>query len=376
MSLTREDPRLAEAKALPMRDVVDRLGIAGLRPAGQEIVGPCPNCGGTDRFGVNLRSHMFLCRRCGIKGGDTVALVMAVQGLDFLPALSWLCGERQNIDPAELERRRDRAKQAEREREAEAARFRDWARRDARAIWSRATPQIRAHPVLVGYLEMRGLGHFPQGLPDSIRFLPDHPYVRKIGTELVTLHRGPCMIARIDGPGEDCVAVHQTWLNSHGGGKAAIIHEGQDYPAKMVRGAKRGGVIRLSPPDHRGAVLVMGEGIETTLTAMQARAVPGAIYWAGVDLGNISGRMARVEGVKWSGLPDMADRDAFVPPAWVRRLILIQDGDSHPKMTRAKLESGARRAMALRPGLKAQIVHPGAGVDLNDLVKPKPEGDA
>jgi len=372
MSVTRDDPRLAEAKAMPIREVVDRLGIDGLRPAGAELVGPCPLCGGTDRFGVNLRSHRFLCRRCGIAGGDTVALVMAVEGLGFRAALDWLCGPAREIDPAERARRDALARKAEEERAAEAQRYRDLAMRDARTIWARAVrddgDRLRA------YFAARGLSGLDPARLDAIRVLPDHPYVRKIGGQLVTLHRGPCMVARIDGPGADCVAVHQTWLAADGRGKARIRHGGKDYPAKMVRGAKRGGVIRLSDPCPGWAVLVMGEGIETTLTAMLARVFPDASYWAGVDLGNISGRMARVEGVKWSGLPDMDDAEAFVPPPWVRRLVLIEDGDSHPAMTRAKLLSGARRAMRLRPGLKAQIVRAGDGVDLNDLVTPDPEG--
>jgi aconitate hydratase len=45
-------------------------------------------------------------------------------------------------------------------------------------------------------------------------------------------------------------------------------------------------------------------------------------------------------------------------------VIYVQDGDSDPKLTRAKLVAGLRRAMLLRPGLRAQIVHAGAGVDL------------
>ena len=61
---------------------------------------------------------------------------------------------------------------------------------------------------------------------------------------------------------------------------------------------------------------------------------------------------------------------SFVPPAWVRRLIFVEDGDSSPRMTRAKMLSGLRRAMAHRPGLKAQIVRAGEGIDLNDLVRP------
>jgi hypothetical protein len=140
----------------------------------------------------------------------------------------------------------------------------------------------------------------------------------------------------------------------------------------MVRGSKKGGAIRLHTPLDSDT-LIMGEGIETTLTALAASPVEGAAYWAGVDLGNMSGRMRKVQGSRHSGVPDMADADAFVPPPWVRRLIFIQDGDSDPKATRAKLESGLRRAMARVVGLKGQIVHAGAGVDLNDVLNAPPD---
>ena len=36
-----------------------------LKKQGSELVGPCPNCGGTDRFHVRLRDGLFGCRQCG-----------------------------------------------------------------------------------------------------------------------------------------------------------------------------------------------------------------------------------------------------------------------------------------------------------------------
>ena len=60
------------------------------------------------------------------------------------------------------------------------------------------------------------------------------------------------------------------------------------------------------------------------------------------------------QGLKFAGVPDMGDTDAFVPPQGTERLIFIQVGDSDPKLTRAKLLAGLRRAMILRPGLRAQ----------------------
>lgn len=365
-----DDPRLAEAKAMPMSAVVDRLGIAGLKPVSGELVGPCPMCGGRDRFAIKLSTGQFLCRKCDLSGGDAVALVMGVMGFEFRAALAWLCGDAPaQTDTAEIERRRAKAMAAQVEQDAISARKRAQARADAQSIWMRAKGQ----PIdaVVAYLRQRSI--VLPACPGALRFLPDHPYVKMIGGQLVTAHRGPCMVAAIQSADGTFGAVHQTWLDPTAPKGKAVIRHGDDVlPAKLVRGSKKGGAIRLAtPPD--ATVLVMGEGIETTASAMAAGAVPGAAYWAGVDLGNMAGRQLRLRASagahgRLSGWPDLDDGDAFVPPPWVRHLIFIQDGDSDYAVTRAKCLSGLRRAMALRPGLRAQIVFSGHGYDLNDLL--------
>ena len=179
------------------------------------------------------------------------------------------------------------------------------------------------------------------------------------------------MLAAIQGADNRFCAVHRTWLDlDQPKGKAVITDPvtGEVMQAKKVLGAKKGGAIRLFQGDNLRAVLVMGEGIETTLSACVAGAVAGASYWAGVDLGNMAGQRQLGKGQRFDGIPDLGDAEAFVPPPWVERLIYVQDGDSDPKLTRAKLVAGLRRAMLLRPGLRAQIVHAGAGVDLNDVL--------
>jgi len=373
----REDPRLAEAKVMPVQEVVDRLGIVGLTRTSGELVGPCPCCGSAghnpksgppDRFGINLRSSKFQCRKCGIKGGDQVALVQEVLGKDFKPALDWLRGEAPaSIDPEELARRKARAEAKQREQDEASAKYRERAIESARIIWKKARPGHLG--VVRAYLLARGIpaDRLPV-IPEALRFIVDHPYVKKVGREYVTFHRGPCMIAGILSPGGDLVAVHQTWVDREPPhGKARISFQGKEQPAKLVRGSKKGGAICLHTP--KGAdTLVMGEGIETTLSAMVAQPFPNAAYWAGVDLGNMAGRALRGPGLKYAGKPDMTDREAFVPPAWVKRLVFIMDGDSEPRATRHKLECGLRRAMAVRPGLEGKIVSAGQGVDLNDVL--------
>lgn len=357
------DLRLEEAKNAAIEEIAARLGISGLKRMGLELVGPCPVCGGRDRFSIAPKRGVWNCRICA-RGGSVLDLVAHVENIDLAAAITWILGDAgSQIPPEELECRRRLAAAAKAKREAEAERYRRAAVREARGIWGQALP-AQGSPV-EGYFAARGLA---LAIPASIRFLPDHPYRKRIGGKVELLHRGPCMIAAVQGPDRRVQAVHQTWLDlSRPKGKAEILDpEGVPLPAKMVRGSKKGAAIRLSPWTPSG-VLVMGEGIETTLTAAVVNAVEGATYWAAVDLGNMSGRMLSMPGSRWSGQPDLEDRTAWLPPPETRRLVLIQDGDSNPEQTRARLEACMRRARAAVPGLRCQIVHPGAGKDLNDL---------
>ena len=363
----RDDPRLTEAQAIPIGDIVHRLDLGGLHRVGSELVGPCPVCGGRDRFGVNVQRGVFNCRRCEV-GGDGIKLVEFVLGADFKAALAWLVGERDlALDPAEAERRRRQAEARKRRQDEYARRKREGARAEARRIWQEARPATGT--LVHDYLERRGITRvlLPQ-LPVSVRFHPALPYMVADGKVWRELHRGPAMVAAIQAPDKKLIGVHRTWIDlARPKGKTVLEYNGEVMPAKKVHGSKKGGAIRLHTPPG-ATMMVMGEGIETTLTAMVADAYPNAAYWCGVDLGNMAGRRKLGRGLKYAGLPDMSDEEAWVPPPWVKRLIFIQDGDSDPRLTRAKLESGLRRAMALRPGLRGQIVHAGEGRDLNDVL--------
>lgn len=390
-----DDPRLPEAKAKPVDDVVGMLKLFGLRksPDQKEWSGPCPRCGDAghdpksgppNRFNINRETGAFFCRKCDIRGGDVVKLVQEAEGLTFPAALSFLVGDLPETETPEQKAAREKRAAAARARleadekaRADAqAKYRARSVKVARDIWRRS--QSGDATLARAYLTSRRIG--PEWMPfwpPALRFIADHPRVMETGKDergrkvYTTIYRGPCMIAGILDQRGDLTAVHQTWIDPNPPhGKAVIIWDGTAQESKIVRGTKRGGAIRLHQPEG-AETLVMGEGIETTLSALAADAAPGAAYWAGVDLGNMAGRMMKVEGKRHSGLPDMEDDRAFVPPPWVRRLVYIQDGDSDPKATRAKLEAGLRRAMALRPGLVGQIVHAGAGVDLNDVLQGK-----
>src|SRR5262249_34712135 len=72
---------------IPIQDEVARRGLK-LRRSGQELIGPCPACGGTDRFSINTRNQVSNCR--GFGGGDVIALVQHLDGCDFKAAVRTL----------------------------------------------------------------------------------------------------------------------------------------------------------------------------------------------------------------------------------------------------------------------------------------------
>lgn len=370
------DHRPDEANARPIFEVADMLAIEVGRGS-VERVGPCPKCGGVDRFGLNARKNVFLCRRCDGKGGP-IDLVMFVMGLTFPEALEWMCGPRAEISEADLAKRRAVAAKARADRAAEDNAFRARSIASAREIWAQSLPAegtaVRA------YLERRGFSAavLPR-IPKRIRFLREARYMIPNGKGWREIHRGPAMVAAVDGPSDKVLAVHRTWIDlDQPKGKVVLPVSGQVdlklWPAKKVLGSKKGGVVILRQPEG-AEVLVMAEGLETTLSALVANAYPNAAYWCGVDLGNMSGRLQSGHGLRFAGLPDLEDADAFVPPAWVRRLIFVMDGDSEPRLTRSKLEAGLRRAMIARPGLVGEIVTVGAGLDLNDVLMGEPDAE-
>lgn len=373
------DPRIDEAHARPIEDVWAALGApTNLRRSGVELVGPCPVCGGRDRFGLNTAQNVFNCRHCTDAGGDQINLVRHVLDLDFRAALAWLCGERDdNLDPEEERRRAERAARERERREAEAAAYRRAAVDHARRIWAESVPA--AGTIVEDYLELRRCR--PRVTPSCLRFISDHPYVKGRGADRTTYHSGPAMIAAVEAPGLGITAVHQTWLDLEDSkGKAKIVHPktGEAEKSKLVRGSKQRGAIRLYSSARLragdGGELVVGEGIETTLTAYARNVVPGASYWAGIDLGHMGGKMQRRQGVRHSGVPDMSDDQCMAMPARLSRLWFIRDGDSDPGKTEAQVICGLRRAEVRQPGLNLRVVGVARGSDLNDLVFGGPNG--
>jgi putative DNA primase/helicase len=188
----------------------------------------------------------------------------------------------------------------------------------ALAIWQSAKP-AQGTPVET-YLASRGIDLPP---PDALRF---HAGLKHPSNGI-----WPAMVALVTGGADGRpLAIHRTFLAHDGGGKAPV--EAQ----KMMLGPCRGGAVRLADP---GDVLMVGEGIETCIAAMQATGNPA---WAALS----------TSGLRGLGLPED-----------VRDVIVLADGD-------AAGEAAARDCAWRwkREGRRVRIARPPQGMDFNDML--------
>ncbi|MBN9304098.1 MAG: hypothetical protein BGO82_17135 [Devosia sp. 67-54] len=387
-----------------------RWGLRGRH----EMVGACPNpeCvggGGVDRFSINTVKNVFNCRKCGISGEGVIKLVMDTEHVDFVRACEIVTGRTvsEPIDEAKAERaRRERAAElARRERAAEA--YRERARRDGLATWSAGLPleAPEAQPVL-DYLarralDIRGLEQAPLSMFHALRCAPELAWTEAyINPETgnrgwSTLHVGPAMLAHIVLPVRLQAApldarldplgrfggVHMTWIDL-GAPKGRLVlpdapaegreGKGKPRPTKKVRGRKKGCVIPLFTPAGARR-LVMGEGIESTLTPLVHAFEPDTAYWAGIDLGNIAGAPMEVDGRKIWDEPDLDDLECFIPPDWVEEFVLLGEGDDASVHSREKSLCGLRRAKLLRERARLERAELPA---LTGIYVPPPDGDS
>lgn len=365
------DALVQEAEDAPIEEIVNRLALS-LKKAGGELVGPCPACGGEDRFAVNTRKNIYNCRGCG--GGGAISLVQKALGVDFVSAVQYITGTDATthlIDPQALQRRKEaaQAKKAERERESE--RRRESARRAAHQIWNDAVP-AEGTPAQA-YLLHRAIA--PGVVADvmagkRVRFLQRCEY-RKAGK----VHfEGPAMIACLQKADGSFAGVHRTWLDlDQPKGKPVMSDEdGNALKMKLTLGSKQGAAIRLigARADDLPATMIMAEGIETTLSAVgEAQALYGTVAaWCASDLGNMGGKRLSPQR---RAEPDMNDPDCWRCPPRVTRLIYLGDDGPNHQPTREKLTRGLlRHRWAFRrrgQDLETGIAWAGEGRDFNDL---------
>jgi hypothetical protein len=143
---------ISQARDTPIEHVAEMHGLK-LKRQGSERVGPCPVCGGDDRFAINVRKQVFNCRGCGGKGIGAIDLEIFLSGCDFRRAIAALTGHsglaaepRQYPNTPDCQDARPRPSLADDEAGRTAA---------AIALWNAAV-DLRGTPAQA-YLEGRGL---------------------------------------------------------------------------------------------------------------------------------------------------------------------------------------------------------------------------
>lgn len=186
-------------------------------------------------------------------------------------------------------------------------------------LWASAAP---ARGTLVeAYLASRGITLPP---PGRLKFAAraQHP----------SGSSWPCMVGLVTrGSDDQPVALLRTFLAPDGRGKAPVL------PDKMMLGPCRGGAVRLAPAT---SPLMIGEGIETCLAAMQAT---GLAAWASLS----------TSGLRTLDLP-----------RGVTDIIILADGD--PPGESAATVAASRWA---REGRRVRIARAPDGCDFNDVLQ-------
>ena len=281
-----------EARRADIAAVAEQLpGGRRLKRVGQERVGPCPRCGGDDRFAINPRKRVFHCRGCGT-GGDVIALVAHVLDLTPRQAAEHIAGKRDLPKAPEppMPQTADGAIAA--------------SRRKAHWHWSRRHPAIGS--LVETYLrEARG---YRGPIPETLAYLPPskpehHPAM--IAALAFASEPEPGVLALGDQP---IMGVHLTLLRPDGRGKA----DGVESPKLTVGQGSVGIPICIAPPNDLMG-LAITEGIEDALSVHQAT---GLGVWAAGSAGRMPALAdkvpAYVECVMIAAHPDPAGQTGAI----------------------------------------------------------------
>jgi hypothetical protein len=340
---------ITEARAVDFKTACDRIRIPKPLQGKPEYQGPCPRCGGKDRFAVNRGKGVWNCRGCGEGGRDGIGLAAHVNHLDlrgraaFLNACSIVLDQpvpKEGEQESESERAERLARiaaaesKADIDRQASEQQQNDFRQREidrARGLWLNAVDcrldgdeATAGARMICSYVKAR-TGFDPAGtIFDHIRFLPRATYWHGQDAmgRVLALYTGPALIVPIVDVMTGKITGSQTiWLDlsvkpkrrpvlwglTKAGREAgfdelddggAIRPPREDWLAagyyerissKKMRGHKKGGVIPVAG-DPAAARWLGGEGIETTLAIAGPEGFrDDTFYFAAGDIGNMAG---------------------------------------------------------------------------------------
>lgn len=225
--------------------------------------GPCPCCGGKDRFRFDDKGGRgtFFCSNC--RAGDGFKLLELTQGWAFkesadfirklfdgiapqnLPKIEYAEGD--ELTPDQLAKRRATLKRT----------------------WEYARKVSPGDPVWKYLVKTRKLPLVR--IPQCLRYHPRFPYYEGKGENRRLVGKFPMMLAKVSKDGK-AVNLHRTYITPEGE-KAPV-----ECPKKLMEGlGVTGGAIRLTPAGKR---LAIAEGIES---ALAVTAITGIPCWAAIS---------------------------------------------------------------------------------------------
>jgi putative DNA primase/helicase len=220
--------------------------------------GPCPMCGGTDRFRWDNKDGKgsFFCNTCG--SGSGLDLLMGFKGWDFRTAVDEVRGVLGVVtaDPTKEPMPEVKRKKL------------------LGDLWKASRPTERGD-VVDRYLTARGVGEYVY--PASLRTSDRCYYAEGI--------EHPAMLGVVVDVMGKPVSLHRTWLGE--GCKADVETQRKMMPGEIPEGA----CIRLGAVQEE---IGIAEGIETALAAMQRFELP---VWSAIDAGKLA-KWKAPEGVR------------------------------------------------------------------------------
>jgi putative DNA primase/helicase len=229
------------------RGILMHLGIPA--DALRNVHGPCPLCGGTDRFRFDNRDGLgtYICGQCG--AGDGMKLACEFTGKPFPDVAAQIDRVLGNVKTDAA----PRPPMTEEQR-----------RQALRAVWAETQP-VKPGDLAHTYLAAR---HIDEVIyPKALRFAP----AIRDGEGGIR----PALVALVGLWGEKPCTIHRTFLRPDGKAKAEMPAPRKLMPGDLPDGA----CVQLSDWTQSGT-LGIAEGIET---ALSASAMFGLPVWAAIN---------------------------------------------------------------------------------------------
>ena len=293
------------------REILPLLGVAPCFLVNRH--GPCPICGGRDRFRFDDKegAGTYYCNQCG--PGSGIILVQRINEWDFKTAadeVDKIIGTGHKPSQPATTKPKDDPSQR---------------RQNVQRVLDQATDRT----VVESYLASRGLTVFPEVLRGHSR-LPYFDERRYLG-------QFPAVIAPVIGSDGSLQSAHRIYI-------------GDLDPRKKLMPAVdtvTGAAVRLFEP---GETMGVAEGVETAIACFERFGVP---TWAGITAGGL---------------------ESFIPPAGVSDVVIFPDNDANFTGQRAAFNLASRLT---KGGYRARVeVPPETDTDwLNVLVGERPPND-